>query len=31
VEATPFEGVEAVEPLLQADPVTLETFLANQT
>jgi catechol 2,3-dioxygenase len=30
VEATPFEGVEAVEPLLQADPVTLETFLANQ-
>jgi catechol 2,3-dioxygenase len=30
VEATPFENVEVVEPLLKADPVTLETFLANQ-
>ena len=30
VEATPFDGVEPVEPLLKADPVTLETFLANQ-
>jgi catechol 2,3-dioxygenase len=30
VEATPFDNVEVVEPLLQADPVTLETFLANQ-
>jgi len=30
VEATSFEGVEPVEPMLKADPVTLETFLANQ-
>ena len=30
VEATEFEGVEPVEPLLKADPITLETFLANQ-
>jgi catechol 2,3-dioxygenase len=29
-EATEFEGVEPAEPLLKADPVTLETFLANQ-
>jgi catechol 2,3-dioxygenase len=29
-ECTPFEGVAAVEPLLKADPVTLERFLANQ-
>jgi catechol 2,3-dioxygenase len=30
VEATPFENVPVSEPLLHADPVTLETFLANQ-
>jgi catechol 2,3-dioxygenase len=30
VDATAFEGVEPVEPLLKADPVTLESFLANQ-
>jgi len=29
-EATEFEGVTPAEPLLKADPVTLETFLANQ-
>jgi catechol 2,3-dioxygenase len=29
-ECTPFEGVEPVEPLLKADPVTLERFLADQ-
>jgi catechol 2,3-dioxygenase len=28
-EATRFDGVEPQEPLLKADPVTLETFLAN--
>ena len=29
-DATLFEGVDPAEPLLKADPVTLETFLANQ-
>jgi catechol 2,3-dioxygenase len=29
-EATPFAGVEPVEPLLKAEPVTLEAFLASQ-
>ncbi len=29
-EATEFEGVEPAEPLLKADPVTLESFLAHQ-
>ena len=27
-EATAFAGIEPSEPLLKADPVTLETFLA---
>ena len=31
MEATHFAGVEPVEPVLKADPVTLETFLANQS
>ena len=30
VEGTEFEGVEPAEPLLKADPVTLEKFLADQ-
>lgn len=30
VEATPFQGIEPIEPLLKSDPVTLEMFLANQ-
>jgi hypothetical protein len=30
LEATPFAGVEPVEPLLKAEPVTLEAFLASQ-
>lgn len=31
VEATEFVGVPPAEPVLMADPVTLEAFLANQT
>ena len=30
MEATHFAGVEPSDPMLKADPVTLETFLANQ-
>ncbi len=31
VEATEFVGVPPAEPVLKADPVTLEAFLASQT